>query len=69
MTHDHSIRVAKRLELLRDLHAFHNKRAVEAAAFGEPEARRHREQAAKIGLIIATIEHDDAIKRDRSAGR
>jgi hypothetical protein len=48
----------KRASLLRDLVSFHEKRASEAEAFHEPEARHHRERAEKLRLILLTIERE-----------
>jgi hypothetical protein len=50
---------SKRTNLLRDLVAFHERRAKECESFHEPEARHHRDKADKLRLVLANIERKD----------
>jgi hypothetical protein len=54
--------INKRTSLLRDLISFHERRASEAEAFHEVEARHHRERAEKLRLMLANIEREDSNK-------
>jgi hypothetical protein len=56
-------RKRQRLLLLDEIALFHEKRAIECAAFGEPEARHHRERAEKLRLVLANIERIGASKQ------
>jgi hypothetical protein len=54
--------INKRKSLLLELALFHEKRASEASAFHEVEARHHRERAEKLRLTLANIERSNSNK-------